>query len=65
VYLSLFLEHSVSPGGTTAAGLLQLELASMRAAFIQAVRAATNRSIELGAAAPPSVKPAPAPIAKL
>jgi pyrroline-5-carboxylate reductase len=37
-----------SPGGTTAAGLHQLELGGVRAAFLSAVQAATERSRELG-----------------
>lgn len=37
-----------SPGGTTAAGLEVLEIAGMRGAFLEAVRAATERSEELG-----------------
>ncbi|OAI40802.1 hypothetical protein AYO38_05120 [bacterium SCGC AG-212-C10] len=37
-----------SPAGTTAAGLLELERASMRAAVIDCIRAAHQRSVELG-----------------
>jgi pyrroline-5-carboxylate reductase len=37
-----------SPGGTTAAGLQQLEANRLRAAFLDAVQAATERSRELG-----------------
>jgi pyrroline-5-carboxylate reductase len=39
-----------SPGGTTAAGLHELERHAVRAAFLDAVTAATRRSRELGGA---------------
>ena len=38
-----------SPGGTTIAGIEALEASGIRAAFLSAVRVATERSIELGA----------------
>ena len=38
-----------SPGGTTAAGLRALEERAVRAAFLDAVMAATQRSREIGA----------------
>jgi pyrroline-5-carboxylate reductase len=37
-----------SPGGTTAAGLRELERAGVRAAFLDAVMAAADRGRELG-----------------
>jgi pyrroline-5-carboxylate reductase len=37
-----------SPGGTTAAGLRELERAGVRSAILEAVKAATDRSRELG-----------------
>jgi pyrroline-5-carboxylate reductase len=42
-------DEVTSPGGTTAAGLAVLEAAAVRSAFLQAVRAATERARELGA----------------
>ena len=41
-------DEVTSPGGTTIAGLEQLEAHGLRHALVQAVRAATERSVELG-----------------
>lgn len=41
-------DRVTSPGGTTIAGLQQLEVGRLRATFMKAVEAATNRSRELG-----------------
>jgi len=41
-------DEVTSPGGTTIAGLEQLESHGLRNALIQAVRKATERSVQLG-----------------
>jgi len=45
---ALLKDRVTSPGGTTIAGLQQLEAGRVRATFMKAVEAATNRSRELG-----------------
>src|SRR3954452_7308828 len=49
-----------SPAGTTIAAVRELERHGVRAALLAAIEAARDRSVELGAAAPPVRRPDPA-----
>jgi pyrroline-5-carboxylate reductase len=48
VHPSILKDEVASPGGTTVAGIAEIERYTFRAAIIEAVKAATNRGAELG-----------------